>query len=172
MVLLHVKPLYLCVKLFCKAYIAQPHCFTSTLREPNAARPSTSLSSDSSSRQGDGDTESFAGLDSQFDELEAQLDELMLEGEGDGDGDGDGEPAEPPEWACSYCGIHNPLCVARCVATNKYFCNGRVTGTASCIIHHLVRAKYREVCLHKDSPLGETLLECYATGARNVFNLG
>lgn len=26
--------------------------------------------------------------------------------------------------------------------------------------------------LHKDSPLGETVLECYNSGSRNVFALG
>lgn len=35
-----------------------------------------------------------------------------------------------------------------------------------------VRAKHKEVCLHKDSPLGETILECYNCGCRNVFILG
>lgn len=28
------------------------------------------------------------------------------------------------------------------------------------------------MCLHKDSPLGETILECYNCGCRNVFLLG
>ena len=40
---------------------------------------------------------------------------------------------------CSYCGIHNPACVVKCLTTGKWFCNGRVTGTASCIITHLVK---------------------------------
>lgn len=30
----------------------------------------------------------------------------------------------------------------------------------------------KEVSLHKDSPLGETVLECYNSGSRNVFALG
>ena len=37
---------------------------------------------------------------------------------------------------------------------------------------HLVKGKLREVALHKNSPLGETVLECYASGSRNVFALG
>ncbi|KAG5892657.1 hypothetical protein JTB14_025451 [Gonioctena quinquepunctata] len=36
----------------------------------------------------------------------------------------------------------------------------------------LVRAKHKEVTLHKDGPLGETILECYSCGVRNVFVLG
>ncbi|KAL4437217.1 hypothetical protein ABPG75_004356 [Micractinium tetrahymenae] len=82
------------------------------------------------------------------------------------------QPAELPEWACAYCGIHNPACVVKCLTTGKWFCNGRVTGTASCIVTHLVKAKVREVSLHRDSPLGETVLECYNSGSRNVFALG
>lgn len=82
------------------------------------------------------------------------------------------QPAELPEWACSYCGIHNAACVVKCLTSGKWFCNGRVTGTASCIVTHLVKAKVKEVSLHKDSPLGETVLECYNSGSRNVFGLG
>jgi len=84
------------------------------------------------------------------------------------------EPDEPlPEWACAYCGVSNPACVVRCLKTGKWFCNGWQHGcSASCAVFHLVRSKSKEVCLHRDSPLGETILECYASGARNVFTLG
>lgn len=44
--------------------------------------------------------------------------------------------------------------------------------SASHIINHLVRAKHREVALHADGPLGDTILECYNCGSRNVFLLG
>ena len=33
-------------------------------------------------------------------------------------------------------------------------------------------ANLQEVSLHKEGPLGETVLECYACGNRNVFVLG
>lgn len=39
-------------------------------------------------------------------------------------------------------------------------------------MNHLVRAKHKEVSLHADSPLGETTLECYNCGTKNVFLLG
>eukprot|EP01025_Chloroclados_australasicus_P031642 TRINITY_DN3197_c1_g1_i1.p1 TRINITY_DN3197_c1_g1~~TRINITY_DN3197_c1_g1_i1.p1 ORF type:complete len:1086 (-),score=127.84 TRINITY_DN3197_c1_g1_i1:961-3822(-) len=77
-----------------------------------------------------------------------------------------------PEYACAYCGIHNPACVVQCLKSGKWFCNGRISTSGSCIVQHLVRSKNKEVRLHKDSPLGDTILECYITGSRNVFSLG
>lgn len=77
-----------------------------------------------------------------------------------------------PPHACKYCGIHTPASVVKCVQCNKYFCNGRGATDSSHIINHLVRAKHREVQLHAESPLGDTVLECYACGGRNVFLLG
>lgn len=51
-------------------------------------------------------------------------------------------PAHPGRSpCCSYCGIHNPACVVKCLTSGKWFCNGRVTGSASCIVMHLVKAK-------------------------------
>ena len=92
--------------------------------------------------------------------------------DGGGGGAEDFQPADLPEWACSYCGLHNPASVVKCLSTGKWFCNGRTISSASCIITHLVKGKFREVSLHKNSPLGETVLECFATGSRNVFALG
>ncbi|XP_078446418.1 RNA helicase [Wolffia australiana] len=78
------------------------------------------------------------------------------------------------EHACRYCGVSNPACVVRCnmPTCRKWFCNSRGNTSGSHIVNHLVRAKHKEVCLHKDSPLGETILECYNCGCRNVFLLG
>eukprot|EP00005_Dracoamoeba_jomungandri_P005373 CAMPEP_0174254518 /NCGR_PEP_ID=MMETSP0439-20130205/3831_1 /TAXON_ID=0 /ORGANISM="Stereomyxa ramosa, Strain Chinc5" /LENGTH=1059 /DNA_ID=CAMNT_0015336141 /DNA_START=23 /DNA_END=3202 /DNA_ORIENTATION=- len=86
----------------------------------------------------------------------------------------DASVRELPEHACKYCTIHNPACVVRCnfPGCRKWFCNGRGNTSGSHIINHLVRAKHKEVCLHSDSPLGETTLECYNCGCRNVFLLG
>ena len=80
--------------------------------------------------------------------------------------------SELPEHACLYCGIHNPSTVVKCMICKKWFCNGRGSTSGSHIITHLVRSKHKEVCLHEDSPLGETVLECYNCGCRNVFLLG
>jgi regulator of nonsense transcripts 1 len=40
------------------------------------------------------------------------------------------------------------------------------------IIQHLVRSRHKEVATHPDSMLGDTVLECYSCGCRNVFLLG
>uniref|UniRef100_A0A6G1SGJ9 DNA helicase n=1 Tax=Aceria tosichella TaxID=561515 RepID=A0A6G1SGJ9_9ACAR len=74
--------------------------------------------------------------------------------------------------ACLYCGVSEPNCVAQCGQCKRWFCNGRGNMAASHLVNHLIRAKHKEVNLHKDGHLGETLLECYLCGARNVFNLG
>mmetsp|Transcript_18544 Transcript_18544/g.43511 ORF Transcript_18544/g.43511 Transcript_18544/m.43511 type:complete len:1145 (-) Transcript_18544:185-3619(-) len=85
-----------------------------------------------------------------------------------------GQSKELPEHACRYCGIHNPACVVRCnfPTCKKWLCNSHGNTTGSHIINHLVRSKHKEVSLHADSPLGETVLECYNCGCRNAFLLG
>lgn len=88
------------------------------------------------------------------------------------DEDRDPYSRELPEHACKYCGIHDPGCVVQCNICKKWLCNGRGNTSGSHIINHLVRAKHKEVTLHKDGPLGETVLECYSCGCRNVFILG
>ncbi|OXH23668.1 ATP-dependent helicase [Cryptococcus neoformans] len=79
---------------------------------------------------------------------------------------------EGVEHACSYCGIHNPQCVVKCLHCNKWFCNSRGNTSASHIVNHLVKAKHKEVILHKESALGDTIPECYNCGSKNVFMLG
>lgn len=81
-------------------------------------------------------------------------------------------PAELPAYACAYCGIHDPACVVKDNKDGKWFCNARGNTPGSHIVMHLVASRHREVTLHKDSPLGETILECYNCGNRNVFLLG
>ncbi|KAM7257647.1 hypothetical protein ACFE04_013388 [Oxalis oulophora] len=105
--------------------------------------------------------------------LTAGMSGLNFEETGDDDGYEYGK-AEFTEHACRYCGVSNPACVVRCnvPSCRKWFCNSRGNTSGSHIVNHLVRAKHKEVCLHKDSPLGETILECYNCGCRNVFLLG
>lgn len=71
-----------------------------------------------------------------------------------------------------YCGIHSPASVVKCLACNKWFCSARGNATSSHIVNHLVRARHKEVQLHPQSSLGDTVLECYNCGTKNVFLLG
>ncbi|OMJ15386.1 Regulator of nonsense transcripts 1 [Smittium culicis] len=82
------------------------------------------------------------------------------------------EAVELPEYACNYCGIHNPECVVKCIGCKKWFCNSRGNTSAAHIVTHLVRARHKNVQLHEASSLGDTTLECYNCGSRNVFLLG
>ncbi|KAI8333228.1 RNA helicase-domain-containing protein, partial [Blakeslea trispora] len=82
------------------------------------------------------------------------------------------EEKDLPAHACKYCGIHSPASVVKCVTCDRWFCNSRGNTSGSHIVNHLVRAKHKEVCLHPESPLGDTVLECYNCGCRNVFLLG
>ncbi|KAK6597894.1 ATP-dependent helicase NAM7 [Botrytis cinerea] len=79
---------------------------------------------------------------------------------------------ELPAHACAYCGIHSPSCVVKCLGCNKWFCSARGNATSSHIVNHLVRARHKEVQLHPMSTLGDTVLECYNCGIKNVFLLG
>ena len=85
---------------------------------------------------------------------------------------GQEEEVELPAHACSYCGIHNPGSVVKCLSCSKWFCSARGNTSSSHIINHLVRARHKEVQLHPSSPLGDTTLECYNCGTKNVFLLG
>ena len=109
--------------------------------------------------------------DDDADDLDGALGALAFD---DGEDDEGEEFTERrlPDWACAYCGIHDPSAVVLCPKTQKWFCNSRGNTSGSHIINHLTRSKCREVTLHQDSPLGETTLECYNCGCRNVFLLG
>ena len=76
--------------------------------------------------------------------------------------------------SCSYCGIQDPATLVNCNICKRTFCNSKGTPgpKSSHIVQHLVSAKHKEVALHKDGPLGETVLECYSCRVRNVFVLG
>lgn len=79
-----------------------------------------------------------------------------------------------PEYACRYCGIHDPASVAKCVDSGKWFCNAStgIGSHSSHLVHHLVKSRSHQVQLHPNSPLGDTVLECYNCGTKNVFVLG
>jgi hypothetical protein len=74
------------------------------------------------------------------------------------------EAEELVEQSCAYCGLCDNNALLKCIETNKWFCNGRGSTSASHIIQHLIRSKCKQVSLHPDSPLGDTVLECYNCG--------
>lgn len=76
------------------------------------------------------------------------------------------------EHGCSYCGIDSSSCVVKCNTCNKWFCNSKNGTSSSHIINHLVLSHHNVVSLHPDSDLGDTILECYNCGCKNVFLLG
>ena len=77
-----------------------------------------------------------------------------------------------PEHACRYCGVSDPQSVVKCITSGKWFCNSKYNTSGSHIVNHLVRSKSKECMLHPSSPLGDTVLECYNCGSKNVFLLG
>ena len=40
------------------------------------------------------------------------------------------------------------------------------------IVCHLVKAKHKEIALHPEGLFGDTNIECYLCGSKNVFLLG
>ena len=85
------------------------------------------------------------------------------------------DPAKLPPHACAYCGIHEPECVIKCGAKdcNKWFCNGKgMSSYGSHAILHMVKARHKEINLHPESPLKDTVIECYNCSSRNIFLLG
>lgn len=79
---------------------------------------------------------------------------------------------ELPPHACAYCGIHHPSSVVKCNTCNRWFCNSKLNNSGSHIITHLVMSRHNTISLHPDSDLGDTTLECYHCGNKNVFILG
>ena len=85
------------------------------------------------------------------------------------------DQAKLPPHACAYCGIHEPECVIKCGAKdcNKWFCNGKgMSSYGSHAILHMVKARHKEINLHPESPLKDTVIECYNCSSRNIFLLG
>ncbi len=146
--------------------------------DSDSSSAANSLSSASSAASSSGESESNNSDDNSVSSFE---DDLLLDNDNnDDDDDDDDEALDPydeenlPDFACRYCGIYDPASVVKCVETKKYFCNGPCPsgGASSHIVHHLVRSRSNQVQLHPESPLGDTVLECYHCGCKNVFMLG
>ncbi|SCU92248.1 LAFA_0F09054g1_1 [Lachancea sp. 'fantastica'] len=85
-----------------------------------------------------------------------------------------GETLETPvsPYACAYCNLDSPRSVVKCNICNKWFCNSKNGTSTSHIINHFVLSHHNSVSLHPESDLGDTVLECYNCGCKNVFVLG
>lgn len=139
--------------------------------------------------------ESGSEEESSGDEDDEEEDSSGDEEESDDDGDGDGDrqsdassqlsddegydyldpydEASLPPYSCRYCGIHDPASVAKCVESGKWLCNAPCSfGGGSHLVNHLVRSRSNQVQLHPESPLGDTVLECYNCASKNAFVLG
>lgn len=62
------------------------------------------------------------------------------------------------------------VCVCECMDQTSENC--QIATSGSHIVNHLVRSKHKEVILHPEGALGETTLECYNCGSKNIFLLG
>ena len=120
----------------------------------------------------DDDSENVASGSGADEDVMGSDEESILTTSDDGYIDHYDEATLPP-YACRYCGIHDPASVAKCCESNKWFCNATCTGGGgSHLVHHLVRSRSNQVQLHPESPLGDTVLECYNCASKNSFVLG
>jgi regulator of nonsense transcripts 1 len=65
--------------------------------------------------------------------------------------------------------------VVKCGAKdcNKWFCNGKgLSQYGSHILLHLVKSRHKDISLHPESTLKDTVIECYNCSSRNIFLLG
>ena len=90
------------------------------------AKPSSASDEEYASQEGDeSDADASASSNPESDSEEEDDDddeESILTASDDGFVDHYDEATLPP-YACRYCGIHDPASVARCVESNKWFCN-------------------------------------------------
>ncbi|KAI5239264.1 upf1 regulator of nonsense transcripts [Aureobasidium subglaciale] len=133
------------------------------LNQPPQARPRRRRA-----RDNDDESDIFPDEDDDLDSLASH----QLNGQNGHNHQHEEHDIELPTHACAYCGIHNESSVAKCLSCNKWFCSARGNTSSSHIINHLVRARHKEVQLHPASALGDTVLECYNCGTKNVFLLG
>jgi regulator of nonsense transcripts 1 len=64
--------------------------------------------------------------------------QLAFEGdEGDDEEEGYTEAVSLPEWACQFCGIHDPASVVQCAKTKKYVDCLRARRDGITCVHHL-----------------------------------
>lgn len=73
---------------------------------------------------------------------------------------------------CEFCGCENENCLAQCIKTGLYFCNGKGDTKSSHIIHYLKKMHFDQVHLPDTNCYSKVQLQCYVCGSTNIFNLG
>ncbi|CAR22536.1 ATP-dependent RNA helicase NAM7 [Lachancea thermotolerans CBS 6340] len=115
---------------------------------------------------------SEAAVTAEMNELYVSNSEIAAVMPGENEDFGEPMEAPPSEFACAYCNVDSAKCVVKCNTCNKWFCNSKNGTSSSHIINHLVLSHHNTVSLHPESDLGDTVLECYNCGCKNVFVLG
>ncbi|OMJ71612.1 hypothetical protein SteCoe_30132 [Stentor coeruleus] len=83
-----------------------------------------------------------------------------------------GDFSSLPNEHCLYCGVCNPLSIARCDTCKYWFCNGTAPGkSGSHIIHHLQKSNHKTLFGHKENPKHNGIFECEECHNKNCFNL-
>ena len=73
---------------------------------------------------------------------------------------------------CEYCGCQAVDCLARCVKTGLYFCNGKGDTSTSHIVHYLRSNALTQFTVPDSNSWAQVDLKCYVCESRNVYNLG
>ena len=76
------------------------------------------------------------------------------------------------EAKCEYCGCQAVDCLARCIKTGLYFCNGKGDTSQSHIIHYLRSMNESQFALPDTNGFAAVDLKCYVCESRNIYNLG
>lgn len=79
---------------------------------------------------------------------------------------------KPCKTSCAYCNVSEASCLVQCLDCKRWFCNSRGSTPAAHIVSHLIYSRHKQVMLNEEGPLGETVLECYKCGCKNLFDLG
>lgn len=113
--------------------------------------------------------ESICSLDDSY-----SSDDFSITADSDNDSEIQEEevPKILPHHACVYCSIYDSACVAKCNKCSKWFCNSPKGTLSGHIINHLIKSGHKEVSLHPESLVGDSTIECYNCGCKNIFLLG
>lgn len=83
-----------------------------------------------------------------------------------------GDFSSLPSEHCLYCGVCNPLSIAKCDTCQHWYCNGTGPGkSGSHIIHHLQKSNHKSLSVHIENPKHNGSFECEECHNKNCFSL-